>query len=162
MATFAELQAATEAGARSVSAFGWMREEMLGAARLGLVRWKPTTTADAYRRGRWDAIDELRRLTGGRRHRTHRCVPWPHDSDGHPYDLGGDDAALDELDQQWHREEQRQRIRTWADRRSRRTSEVVEAMLEGRTGEQAAHHLGIDPTRVSQILGDSRRAHFRP
>lgn len=156
------LMAAAVRGARSLRIQGWMAEECEGAALLGLARYKPETTGYAFRRGRLDALDELRRLTGGRQVRRKRKEMWPRDQDGEPRDFAAPDVGMLELEDQWTRDEQRDRIRAWAARRTPRAQCVVEAMLEGRTEAQAGLLLGISESGVSHHLHDSRRARSRP
>jgi DNA-directed RNA polymerase specialized sigma24 family protein len=148
-----ELMAAAESGARSVVPGGWMAEECRGAALLGIVRWPPRTTLEAWKRGRWCAIDELRYLTGHRR-RGGRMVPWPHDDDHDPIEHGVEDDGLAELEATWDTEADRQRIREWAEARTARARELVELVLEGRTAAEAAQVMGITESRASQVLHD--------
>lgn len=153
--------AAAVRGAHSIPVYGWMREECEGAALLGFARSRPATTSEAYKRGRWDALSEFRKLTGGRTRRPLRKVPWPLDWwDDEPVELAVDGfAAVEEAEE---RAAQRDRIRAWAARRTPRAQCVVEAMLEGRTEAQAALLLGITESGVSHHLHDSRRARSRP
>ena len=152
MASLHELMAAAVHGARSLRVQGWMREECEGAALLGLALYEPVTTAEAFRRGRFDALDELRRLTAGRRVYPNRTAALDHD-------LATDGFA--DVHAREDREVQRDRILRWAAERSPRARCVVEAMLEGRTEAQAARLLAITESLVSQILHDSRRASSR-
>lgn len=157
MASLHELMAAAVSGAHSIHVYGWMREECEGAALLGLARYKPETTSHAFRRGRLDALTELRRLTGGRRLVRNRTVPLA------DHELVGADGFL-ELEDRWDRDEQRDRIRQWAAERGPRAGCVVEAMLEGRTEAQAGCLLGITESGVCHHLHSnvSRRARSRP
>jgi DNA-directed RNA polymerase specialized sigma24 family protein len=151
MASLYALMAMAVSGARSVPVYGWMREECEGAALLALARYKPTTAHEAFWMGRYAALDELRRLSGGRRGGP-RYVKVPLLEDHEP----PDEAELEAQAELEARAVQRERILRWAAHRTPRTREVVEAMLEGRTGEQAARHVGLDPSRVSQLLRVSR------
>lgn len=153
--------AAAVRGAHSIPVYGWMREECEGAALLGFARSQPATTSEAFKRGRWDALSEFRKLTGGRVRRPLRRVPWPLDLEGEPVEVAGH-GGFDAVELAEERAAQRDRIRAWSARRTPRAQCVVEAMLEGRTGEQAAHYLGITESAVSHMLTDSRRARSRP
>lgn len=140
MASLRELMHAALQGARAEVPFGWRAEEAEGAALERIARDRPTSTAQAYRQGRWAAIDELRVLTTRRRKGliVHE-VPWPA-CDGDPLDFAEPVVEVGD------------RIMEWADRQPDRVQRLVVRILDGATWAEAGRAEGISESRVSQLL----------
>lgn len=136
---------ATVAGARSLRVVTWEGEELVGAALERLARRPCESTFEAYRQGRAAAIDELRRLTGGRRYaagraearRVRSVVLDPERHAGpRPFDEVEDADAFDR----------------WSARYSSRQRAILRVVAHGGTLDEAARCLRVSPGRVSQLL----------
>jgi len=140
---------ATVAGARSIHAWGWYREEVEQAAVERLVRRPCLTTAVAYRQGRMAALDELRRLTAWRSHGAGvKCVPL---LEVHDRAEGDSSEQVDDADQ----------IERFAARFDARRAQIIRRAAQGVSLQAIAAELGIDASRVSQLLRQVR-SHARP
>jgi len=135
-----QMLAATIAGARSIHALGWHREEVEQAAVERLVTRPCLTTAVAYRQGRSAAIDELRRLTAWRSHGAGvRQVPL---SEEHEPPSRSDLDAVDDADQ----------VDRYAAQFDERRALIIRRAAQGVMLRAIAAELHVDPARVTQLL----------
>lgn len=122
---------------------------MVGAALESIARRPCLTTFDAYRQGRSAAIDEFRRLTGGRTLVRGRSTARKVRLESLDETVGGwatdRRRPFDEVDAA-------DAIDRWSAGFSRRERRVVTGLAGGATHREIASDLDVHPSRVSQLL----------